>query len=129
MDAMASTACKCVIAVVLVAWAAPAAACKCTDPGQYDLVFRGEALSTFTESHYQRERFGSTNTQFRVIEIISGEPLERVNVHSGAPGFCGLSFEQGKTYVVYAKRYGDVRGLFETKYCYGRATTVSGRDR
>lgn len=110
-------------AFALLSVAAEASACKCADPGSYDLVFRGEVLSTFTESHHQRERFGSTDTHFRVIETLDGESRRRVHVHSEAPGFCGVSFEQGKTYVVYAKRYGDIEGLFETKYCYGRART------
>ncbi|TXH70542.1 MAG: hypothetical protein E6Q88_08375 [Lysobacteraceae bacterium] len=117
------------VLICLTAWSSVAAACKCDDPGDYDLVFRGEAVSTFTESHYQRERFGSTNTQFRVIEILSGDTYERVDVHSDAPGRCGLSFEQGGIYVVYAKRYGNARGLFETKDCYGRTKTVTDRGR
>jgi hypothetical protein len=97
-----------------------AVACKCADPGDYDVIFRGRVLSTMQESHFQREHFGSTDTHFEVIETIQGKKFEKVHVHSESPQSCGVIFESGKTYFVYGKNYGDAQGLFETKYCYGR---------
>jgi hypothetical protein len=95
-------------------------ACKCSDPGSYDIVFRGKVIYTMPESHFEKEKLGSSSTTFQVLDAIQGPKLGRVMIHSPSLTLCGVLYEEGKVYVVYAKSYGSSSGLFETKYCYGR---------
>ena len=105
-----------------IAVAAPAQACKCAGADHYDLVFVGEALSVDRSEVNGTVDSFSTTTRFKMLEVLQGKfGGSSVLVYSPSPMLCGVIFEPGVKYVVYAVL--DANQRLETKYCYGRTET------
>lgn len=91
-------------------------ACTCVGPRpacetfwQADVVFLGRVTSV--------DGAWSESARFAVVEAFKGEPGPAVSLSPHAPAStCNSSFTSGETYVVYARRRGDV---LSTHLCSG----------
>ena len=89
-------------------------ACSCRGLPQYDAVFEGRVVESRIDPQ-SPTRY--TEARFVITRHISGEPKDKVTVHSPLPVImCGIALETGKDYVVHAVL---VDGRYETKDCYG----------
>jgi hypothetical protein len=87
-------------------------ACKCLGEPEYDAVFEGRVdnIKTNIKDHYNEVRLS-------VTRVTKGAIAQEITIFTPMPVvLCGVPFEVGKSYVVYANF---LRGRFETMYCYG----------
>jgi hypothetical protein len=101
------------VALGMAVLSASSAACKCSAPSGYDAVFEGRAehikINPAEPRQYSEVRFTTTWSQH-------GPAKQEITVYSPAPVLmCGVSFQTGKTYRVYARL---VEGRHETLDCY-----------
>lgn len=90
-------------------------ACKCFDPGKYDVVFEGTVLKiNIDQESLKTDHY--FEVYFKVEKALKGTSQSSVTVYTGTPLLCGVSYEIGKKYTVYAIR----DAFLKTMYCYGR---------
>ena len=97
-------------------------ACSCIMPGtvaeeveRADAVFKGTVIAV-DNSDYRAYVFPDVVVTFTVQEYWKGDVLDIVVIHTGqGGGDCGFSFEEGKSYLVYA--YTDDNGDLHANIC------------
>ncbi|MBI5001777.1 hypothetical protein HZC31_00160 [Candidatus Woesearchaeota archaeon] len=97
-------------------------ACSCIMPGtvteeveRADVVFVGTVIAV-DHSEYRAYIFPDLEFSFTVQEYWKGVLSEPLIIHTGqGGGDCGFSFEEGKSYLVYA--YADESGDLHTNIC------------
>ena len=104
-----------IVGSIVVLLPALAAACKCSGPGRYDLIFEGRVASiTEDAANIQTDRYLAV--RFQVERVVAGTRQNETTVYTGRVLMCGTTYKVGEKYVVYALD----KGYLETKYCYGR---------
>lgn len=119
---------KLVVVIVLVTSSARVDACSCFPPASpsvslesRDAIFRGTVLSV---------SFGNDDINFRftfeVTEVWKGPTGVSIDVLSPLEGICGIPFEEGGDYIVYA----DVEQIDDElhTYCYFRTRPYDARE-
>jgi hypothetical protein len=103
------------IALLVFFYPSVAQACKCAGLLHYDVIFEGTAESIIIrEQDVATDRYREIH--FVVNKTLKGELSSRATVFTGPLDLCGIPYEQGKRYTVYATN----KGYLETEYCYGR---------
>lgn len=113
---------------VIAAWPTCAYACSCRPPGtpaeelgQSDAVFRGTVVSVKAPTGPVASSADSTTVTFSVSTVWKGQITQtRTITTPGSSASCGVSFEQGKEYVVYGRAN---EGALTTNLC-SRTRTI-----
>lgn len=104
-----------ILMVLLIPLSQQVYACKCTGPGEYDVVFEGKVLKIKTEpkemntEHYHK-------VHFKVEKTIKGKIEAETTIYTGASLLCGVHYKLGEKYTVYALN----KERLQTRYCYGK---------
>jgi len=101
--------------ILLVPITEQAYACKCSGLGNYDVVFEGTVLKIEMDREAMRtERYYAV--YFEIEKTLKGITQSKVTIYTGSVLLCGMNYEIGKKYTVYAIN----DEYLKTKYCYGR---------
>lgn len=100
-----------VVGVIAVARPTCAYACSCRPPGtpaeelgQSDAVFRGTVVSVKAPSGPVTSSADNTTVTFSVSTVWKGQITQTGTISTpGSSASCGVTFEQGKEYVVYGR--------------------------
>ena len=91
------------------------AACKCSTPDRYDLIFEGHVLRMVNHGFDAKDR--QFEVHFNVERIMQGEPRSDAIIYTGSGLQCGVNYIVGESYKVYAIG----SDILLTKNCYGTA--------
>lgn len=101
--------------VLLLCWPLQAMACKCSGPGEYDVVFEGRVVS-ISKDIEQASNYGYAKVVFEVLTAIKGVATDKISIQTASSLLCGRMFALNKTYTIYALN----EPVLHTRYCYGR---------
>jgi|JI10StandDraft_1071094.scaffolds.fasta_scaffold53896_2 hypothetical protein len=114
---------------------AQAMSCVRLDMDKYELVFKGEAVSSAVQQEdLQRMRgelhdegwndeiidiwFGKpTVTRFKVSEVYKGESLKEVDIYHFSKSAMGLDFSVGNKYLIHSSKDKDWRNSYAVSRC------------